>query len=142
MYIPALTLIYYPLGVWIGVGKLFFVNYFSNKPFLDNIPKMPIFYYFGYAPWKNIIIYLVILTVIMLLSSKAYKKHNVEKEGEFFIIERVSLVGYLILLMGVFTSTLLILVNIFGINQIVALALTILLVPAVLWKLVKTKIRI
>ena len=142
MYIPALTLIYYPLGVWIGVGKLFFVNYFSNKPFLDNIPKMPIFYYFGYAPWKNIFIYLVILTVIMLLSSKAYKKHNVEKEGEFFIIERVSLVGYLILLMGVFASTLLVLVDIFGINQIVALALTILLVPAVLWKLVKTKIRI
>ena len=78
----------------------------------------------------------------MLVSSKVYKKHNVEKEGEFFIIDRVSLVGYLVLLMGVFTSTLLILVDIFGINQIVALALTILLVPAVLWKLVRTKIRI
>ena len=142
MYIPALTLIYYPLGVWVVIGKLFVVDYFSNEPFLDNIPRMPIFYYFGYTPWKNIIIYLVILTIIMLLASKVYKKHNVEKEGEFFIIERVSLVGYLILLMGVFTSTLLILVNIFGINQIVALALTILLVPAVLWKLVKTKLRI
>ena len=142
MYIPALTLIYYPLGVWIAVGRLFFENYLPDGPFLDNIPRMPIFYYFGYTPWKNIIIYLVILTIIMLLASKVYKKHNVEKEGEFFIIERVSLVGYLILLMGVFTSTLLILVNIFGINQIVALALTILLVPAVLWKLVKTKLRI
>ena len=142
MYIPALTLIYYPLGVWIAVGRLFFENYLPDGPFIDNIPRMPIFYYFGYTPWKNIIIYLVILTIIMLLASKVYKKHNVEKEGEFFIIERVSLVGYLILLMGVFTSTLLILVNIFGINQIVALALTILLVPAVLWKLVKTKIRI
>ena len=142
MYIPALTLIYYPLGVWVVIGKLFVVDYFSNEPFLDNIPRMPIFYYFGYTPWKNIIIYLVILTIIMLLASKVYKKHNVEKEGEFFIIERVSLVGYLILLMGVFASTLLILVNIFGINQIVALALTILLVPAVLWKLVRTKIRI
>ena len=142
MYIPALTLIYYPLGVWIAVGRLFFKNYLPDGPFIDNIPRMPIFYYFGYTPWKNIIIYLVILTIIMLLASKVYKEHNVEKEGEFFIIERVSLVGYLILLMGVFTSTLLILVNIFGINQIVALALTILLVPAVLWKLVKTKIRI
>lgn len=142
MYIPALTLIYYPLGVWIAVGRLFFENYLPDGPFIDNIPRMPIFYYFGYTPWKNIIIYLVILTIIMLLASKVYKKHNVEKEGEFFIIERVSLVGYLILLMGVFTSTLLILVNIFGINQIVALALTILLVPAVLWKLVKTKLRI
>ena len=142
MYIPALTLIYYPLGVWVVIGKLFVVDYFSNEPFLDNIPRMPIFYYFGYTPWKNIIIYLVILTIIMLLASKVYKKHNVEKEGEFFIIERVSLVGYLILLMGVFASTLLVLVNIFGINQIVALALTILLVPAVLWKLVRTKIRI
>ena len=142
MYIPALTLIYYPLGVWVVIGKLFVVDYFSNEPFLDNIPRMPIFYYFGYTPWKNIIIYLVILTIIMLLASKVYKIHNVEKEGEFFIIERVSLVGYLILLMGVFTSTLLILVDIFGINQIVALALTILLVPAVLWKLVRTKIRI
>ena len=142
MYIPALTLIYYPLGVWIAVGRLFFENYLPDGPFIDNIPRMPIYYYFGYAPWKSIIIYLVILTVIMLLASKVYKKHNVEKEGEFFIIERVSLVGYLILLMGVFTSTLLILVNIFGINQIVALALTILLVPAVLWKLVRTKIRI
>jgi len=142
MYIPALTLIYYPLGVWIAVGRLFFENYLPDGPFIDNIPRMPIYYYFGYAPWKSIIIYLVILTVIMLLASKVYKKHNVEKEGEFFIIERVSLVGYLILLMGVFTSTLLILVNIFGINQIVALALTILLVPAVLWKLVKTKLRI
>ena len=142
MYIPALTLIYYPLGVWIGVGKLFFVNYFSNKPFLDNIPKMPIFYYFGYAPWKNIFIYLVILTVIMLLSSKAYKKHNVEKEGEFFIIERVSLVGYLILLMGIFAFVLIVLIDVFTINQGLALALTILLVPAILWKLVQTKIRI
>ena len=142
MYIPALTLIYYPLGVWIAVGRLFFENYLPDGPFIDNIPRMPIYYYFGYTPWKNIIIYLVILTIIMLLASKVYKKHNVEKEGEFFIIERVSLVGYLILLMGVFTSTLLVLVNIFGINQIVALALTILLVPAVLWKLVKTKIRI
>lgn len=142
MYIPALTLIYYPLGVWIGVGKLFFVNYFSNNPFLDNIPKMPIFYYFGYAPWKNIIIYLVILTVIMLLSSKAYKKHNVEKEGEFFIIERVSLVGYLILLMGIFAFVLIVLIDVFTINRGLALALTILLVPAILWKLVQTKIRI
>ena len=142
MYIPALTLIYYPLGVWIAVGRLFFENYLPDGPFLDNMPKMPIFYYFGYSPWRNIIIYLVILTIIMLLTSKIYKIHNVEKEGEFFIIERVSLVGYLILLMGVFASTLLILVDIFGINQIVALALTILLVPAVLWKLVRTKIRI
>lgn len=142
MYIPALTLIYYPLGVWIGVGKLFIVNYFSNNPFLDNIPKMPIFYYFGYAPWKNIIIYLVILTVIMLLSSKAYKKHNVEKEGEFFIIERVSLVGYLILLMGIFAFVLIVLIDVFTINRGLALALTILLVPAILWKLVQTKIRI
>ena len=142
MYIPALTLIYYPLGVWIGVGKLFFVNYFSNEPFLDKLPRMPIFYYFGYTPWKNIIIYLVILTIIMLLTSKVYKNHNVEKEGEFFIIERVSLVGYLILLMGVFTFVLLVLVDVFGINQVVALVLTILLVPVILWKLVLTKIRI
>ena len=142
MYIPALTLIYYPLGVWIGVGKLFFVNYFSNESFLDNIPKMPIFYYFGYAPWKNIFIYLVTLTVIMLVSSKVYKIHNVEKEGEFFIIERVSLVGYLILLMGIFAFVLIVLIDVFTINHALALALTILLVPAILWKLVRTKIRI
>lgn len=142
MYIPALTLIYYPLVVWIAVGRLFFVNYLPDGPFLDNIPRMPIFYYFGYSPWKNIIIYLVILTIIMLLASKVYKKHNVEKEGEFFIIERVSLVGYLILLIGVFAFVLIVLVDIFTINQGVALALTILLVPAVLWRLVRTKIRI
>ena len=142
MYIPALTLIYYPLGVWIAIGRLFFVNYLPDGPFVDNSPWMPMFYYFGYTPWKNIIIYLVILTIIMLLASKVYKKHNVEKEGEFFIIERVSLVGYLILLMGVFTFVLLVLVDIFGINQIVALVLTILLVPVILWKLVRTKIRI
>ena len=142
MYIPALTLIYYPLGVWIAIGRLFFVNYLPEGPFVDNIPRMPIFYYFGYAPWKNIIIYLVILTIIMLLTSKVYKNHNVEKEGGFFIIERVSLVGYLILLMGVFTFVLLVLVDVFGINQVVALVLTILLVPVILWKLVRTKIRI
>ena len=142
MYIPALTLIYYPLGVWIAVGRLFFVNYLPDGSFVDNLPWMPMFYYFGYTPWKNIIIYLVILTIIMLLTSKVYKNHNVEKEGGFFIIERVSLVGYLILLMGVFTFVLLVLVDVFGINQIVALVLTILLVPAVLWKLVRTKIRI
>ena len=142
MYIPALTLIYYPLGVWVVIGKLFVVDYFSNEPFLDKLPRMPIFYYFGYTPWKNIIIYLVILTIIMLLASKVYKNHNVEKEGGFFIIERVSLVGYLILLMGVFAFVLLVLVDIFGINQVVALVLTILLVPVILWKLVRTKIRI
>ena len=50
--------------------------------------------------------------------------------------------GYLILLVGVFAFVLLVLVDIFGINQGVALVLTILLVPAVLWKLVRTKIRI
>lgn len=142
MYIPALTLIYYPLGIWIVIVRLFFVNYLPDGPFVDNIPRMPIFYYFGYSPWKNIIIYLVILTIIMLLASKVYKKHNVEKEGEFFIIERVSLVGYIILLMGVFAFILSALVDIFGINQGFSLALTILLVPAVLWKLIRIKIRI
>ena len=142
MYIPALTLIYYPLGVWVVIGKLFVVDYFSNEPFLDNIPRMPIFYYFGYTPWKNIIIYLVILTIIMLLASKVYKVHNVEKEGEFFIIERVSLVGYLILLIGVFAFSLVVLTEVFTISQGVSLALTILLIPAIVWKLVGTKIRV
>ena len=142
MYIPALTLIYYPLGVWVVIGKLFVVDYFSNEPFLDNIPRMPIFYYFGYTPWKNIIIYLVILTIIMLLTSKVYKIHNVEKEGEFFIIEKVSLVGYLILLMGVFTFVLIILIDVFTINQGIALVLTTLLVPFIFWKVTRTKIRI
>lgn len=142
MYIPALTLIYYPLGIWIAIGRLFFVNYLPDGPFVDNIPRMPIFYYFGYTPWKNIIIYLVILIIIMLLASKVYKKHNVEKEGEFFIIERVSLVGYLVLLMGVFTFVLVLLIHLFGTNKILALVLTILLVPAGLWKLIRTKIRI
>ena len=142
MYIPALTLIYYPLGVWVAIGRLFFVNYLPDGPFLNNIPRMPIFYYFGYTPWKNIIIYLVILTIIMLLASKVYKIHNVEKEGEFFIIERVSLVGYLILLMGIFAFVLIVLIDVFTINRGLALALTILLVPAILWKLVQTKIRI
>lgn len=142
MYIPALTLIYYPLVVWIAVGRLFFENYLPDGPFLDNIPRMPIFYYFAYTSWNNIIIYLVISTVIMLLTSKVYKIHNVEKEGEFFTIERLSVVGYLILLIGVFAFVLIVLVDIFTINQGVALALTILLVPAVLWRLVRTKIRI
>ena len=142
MYIPALTLIYYPLGVWIGVGKLFFENYLPDGPFIDNIPRMPIFYYFGYTPWKNIIIYLVILTIIMLVSSKVYKIHNVEKEGELFIIERVLLVGYLILLMGIFAFVLIVLIDVFTINHGLAFALTILLVPAVLWKLIRIKIRI
>ena len=142
MYIPALTLIYYPLGVWVAIGRLFFVNYLPEGPFIDNIPRMPIFYYFGYTPWKNIIIYLVILTIIMLLASKVYKVHNVEKEGEFFIIERVSLVGYLILLMGVFAFSLIVLTEVFTINQGVSLALTILLIPAIVWKLVRTKIRV
>ena len=142
MYIPALTLIYYPLGIWIAIGRLFFVNYLPDGPFVDNIPRMPIFYYFGYTPWKNIIIYLVILTIIMLVSSKVYKIHNVEKEGEFFIIERVSLVGYLILLMGIFAFVLIVLIDVFTINHGLAFALTILLVPAVLWKLIRIKIRI
>ena len=142
MYIPALTLIYYPLGIWIAIGRLFFVNYLPDGPFVDNIPRMPIFYYFGYTSWKNIIIYLVILTIIMLVSSKVYKKHNVEKEGEFFIIDRVSLVGYLVLLMGVFTFVLVLLIHLFGINKILALVLTILLVPAIFWKLIRIKIRI
>ena len=142
MYIPALTLIYYPLGIWIAIGRLFFVNYLPEGPFIDNIPRMPIFYYFGYTPWKNIIIYLVILTIIMLLASKVYKIHNVEKEGEFFIIERVSLVGYLILLMGIFAFVLIVLIDVFTINHGLAFALTILLVPAVLWKLIRIKIRI
>ena len=142
MYIPTLTLIYYPLGVWVVIGKLFVVDYFSNEPFLDKLPRMPIFYYFGYTPWKSIIIYLVILTVIMLVASKVYKIHNVEKEGEFFLVERVLLVGYLVLLMGVFAFVLIVLIDVFTINQGVALALTLLLVPVILWKLVRTKIRI
>ena len=142
MYIPALTLIYYPLVVWIAIGRLFFVNYLPDEKFLDNFPKVPIFYYFAYTPWKNIIIYLVILTIIMLLASKVYKIRNVEKEGEFFTIERVSLVGYLILLMGVFAFSLVVLTEVFTISQGVSLALTILLIPAIVWKLVRTKIRV
>ena len=78
----------------------------------------------------------------MLLASKVYKIHNVEKEGEFFIIERVSLVGYLILLMGIFAFVLIVLIDVFTINHGLAFALTILLVPAVLWKLIRIKIRI
>ena len=65
-----------------------------------------------------------------------------EKEGEFFIIERVSLVGYLILLMGVFAFSLVVLTEVFTISQGVSLALTILLIPAIVWKLAGTKIRV
>ena len=80
--------------------------------------------------------------VFTLIMCKVYKRHNVEREGVFFSVAKVEILGYLILLIGAIAFSLLILSETFRMNGILSLAISLTLVPYILWKICRFSIRI
>ena len=142
LYIPVLT----SYGYLIGFMELV-MRALGKERWLENLaafnPRhIPIFYYFKYEQPGYIYLWLGVLTVFAIIMSKVYKRHNVEREGIFFSIAKVEILGYLILLIGVIAFSLLILSETFRINGILSLAISLTLVPYILWKICRFSIRI
>ena len=142
LYIPVLT----SYGYLIGFMELV-MRALGKERWLENLaafnPRhIPIFYYFKYEQPGYIYLWLGVLTVFAIIMSKIYKRHNVEREGIFFSIAKVEILGYLILLIGVIAFSLLILSETFRINGILSLAISLTLVPYILWKICRFSIRI
>ena len=142
LYIPVLT----SYGYLIGFMELV-MRALGKERWLENLaafnPRhIPIFYYFKYEQPGYIYLWLGVLMVFAIIMSKVYKRHNVEREGIFFSIAKVEILGYLILLIGVIAFSLLILSETFRINGILSLAISLTLVPYILWKICRFSIRI
>lgn len=140
LYIPTLTSYGYLLGFMeLVMGALGREKWFTG-PF--NPRYMPIYCYFRYEEPYYIYLWLGILVVFTLIMSKVYKRHNVEREGMFFSVAKVEILGYLILLIGAIAFSLLILSETFRMNGILSLAISLTLVPYILWKICRFSIRI
>ena len=140
LYIPVLTSYGYLLGFMeLVMGALGREKWFTG-PF--NPRYMPIYCYFRYEEPYYIYLWLGILVVFTLIMCKVYKRHNVEREGMFFSVAKVEVLGYLILLMGAIAFSLLILSETFRMNGILSLAISLTLVPYILWKICRFSIRI
>ena len=140
LYIPVLTSYGYLLGFMeLVMGALGREKWFTG-PF--NPRYMPIYCYFRYEEPYYIYLWLGILVVFTLIMSKVYKRHNVEREGMFFSVAKVEVLGYLILLIGAIAFSLLILSETFRMNGILSLAISLTLVPYILWKICRFSIRI
>ena len=142
LYIPVLTSYGYLLGFMELVMRAL-----GKERWLENLaafnPRyIPIFYYFKYEQPGYIYLWLGVLTVFAIIMSKVYKRHNVEREGMFFSIVKVEILGYLILLIGVIAFGLIILFETFRINGLLSLAICLTLVPYILWKVSRFSIRI
>ena len=142
LYIPVLTSYGYLLGFMESVMRAL-----GNERWLENLaafnPRhIPIFYYFKYEQPGYIYLWLGVLTVFAIIMSKVYKRHNVEREGMFFSVAKVEILGYLILLIGAIAISLLILSETFRMNGILSLAISLTLVPYILWKICRFSIRI
>ena len=142
LYIPVLTSYGYLLGFMESVMRAL-----GKERWLENLaafnPRyIPIFYYFKYEQPGYIYLWLGVLTVFAIIMSKVYKRHNVEREGMFFSIVKVEILGYLILLIGVIAFGLIILFETFRINGLLSLAICLTLVPYILWKVSRFSIRI
>lgn len=140
LYIPTLTSYGYLLGFMeLVMGALGREKWFTG-PF--NPRYMPIYCYFRYEEPYYIYLWLGILVVFTLIMSKVYKRHSVEREGMFFSVAKVEILGYLILLIGAIAFSLLILSETFRMNGILSLAISLTLVPYILWKICRFSIRI
>ena len=142
LYIPVLTSYGYLLGFMESVMRAL-----GKERWLENLaafnPRyIPIFYYFKYEQPGYIYLWLGVLTVFAIIMSKVYKRHNVEREGIFFSVAKVEVLGYLILLIGAIAFSLIILSETFRMNGILSLAISLTLVPYILWKICRFSIRI
>ena len=142
LYIPVLTSYGYLLGFMELVMRALGKERWLENPAAFNPRHMPIFYYFKYEQPGYIYLWLGVLTVFAIIMSKVYKRHNVEREGIFFSIAKVEVLGYLILLIGAIAFSLLILSETFRMNGILSLAISLTLVPYILWKICRFSIRI
>ena len=140
LYIPTLTSYGYLLGFMELVMGALGREKWGTGPF--NPRYMPIYCYFRYEEPYYIYLWLGILAVFTLIMCKVYKRHNVEREGMFFSVAKVEVLGYLILLMGTIAFSLLILSETFRMNGILSLAISLTLVPYILWKICRFSIRI
>ena len=142
LYIPTLTSYGYLLGFMELVMRAL-----GKERWLENLaafnPRyIPIFYYFKYEQPGYIYLWLGVLTVFAIIMCKVYKRHNVEREGIFFSVAKVEVLGYLILLIGAIAFSLIILSETFRMNGILSLAISLTLVPYILWKICRFSIRI
>ena len=142
LYIPVLTSYGYLLGFMELLMRVLGKERWLENPAAFNPRHMPIFYYFKYEQPGYIYLWLGVLTVFAIIMSKVYKRHNVEREGMFFSIAKVEILGYLILLIGAIAFSLLILSETFRMNGILSLAISLTLVPYILWKICRFSIRI
>lgn len=140
LYIPTLTSYGYLLGFMELVMRVLGREKWFTGPF--NPRYMPIYCYFRYEEPYYIYLWLGILVVFTLIMCKVYKRHNVEREGMFFSVAKVEVLGYLILLMGAIAFSLLILSETFRMNGILSLAISLTLVPYIFWKICRFSIRI
>jgi len=140
LYIPTLTSYGYLLGFMELVMRALGREKWFTGPF--NPRYMPIYCYFRYEEPYYIYLWLGILVVFTLIMCKVYKRHNVEREGMFFSVAKVEVLGYLILLMGAIAFSLLILSETFRMNGILSLAISLTLVSYILWKICRFSIRI
>lgn len=142
LYIPVLTSYGYLLGFMELLMRALGKERWLQNPAAFNPRHIPIFYYFKYEQPGYICLWLAVLTVLAIIMSKVYKRHNVEREGIFFSIAKVEVLGYLILLIGAIAFSLLILSETFRMNGILSLAISLTLVPYILWKICRFSIRI
>ena len=142
LYIPVLTSYGYLLGFMELLMRALGKERWLENPAAFNPRHIPIFYYFKYEQPGYICLWLAVLTVLAIIMSKVYKRHNVEREGIFFSIAKVEVLGYLILLIGAIAFSLLILSETFRMNGILSLAISLTLVPYILWKICRFSIRI
>ena len=142
LYIPVLTSYGYLLGFMELLMRALGKERWLENPAAFNPRHMPIFYYFKYKQPGYIYLWLGVLTLFAIIMSKVYKRHNVEREGMFFSIAKVEILGYLILLIGVIAFGLIILFETFRMNGLLSLAICLTLVPYILWKVSRFFIRI
>ena len=142
LYIPVLTSYGYLLGFMELLMRALGKERWLENPAAFNPRHMPIFYYFKYEQPGYIYLWLGVLTVFAIIMSKVYKRHNVEREGMFFSIAKVEILGYLILLIGVIAFGLIILFETFRMNGLLSLVICLTLVPYIFWKVSRFFIRI
>ena len=142
LYIPVLTSYGYLLGFMELLMRALGKERWLENPAAFNPRHIPIFYYFKYEQPGYICLWLGVLTVLAIIMSKVYQRHNVEREGIFFSIAKVEILGYLILLIGVIAFGLIILFETFRMNGLLSLAICLTLVPYILWKVSRFFIRI
>lgn len=143
MYVPVVSFVGYFLIPYIVFLRIIGKDDILNGVRLDGIDNyIPLLYHFKYTPSKYIVGWLLILAILALLMAKVYKKHNVESEGRFFMFNKIDILGYIVLLIGAVSFGMIVLYEIFNFNKIIVVIASLVILPYILWKIMKVKIRI